>query len=276
MILDSIGFSNYTFKRTPGEPDPIIPYFFISPDTTVAEVLNELAVSTQTAMFFDEYNNFIMMSKNYILPTIDERVTDFELYGSKDFIKDGVLQNKASKNKLANIISVSSQNNDIFNDGSINYKTRYIQKTYGSLKQASLIDQEKTWIYKPVLLWEVTGDQNAKSANDQSNNQSSYTLAAIPLNSNLSTTVPYVANNTLLNNVMDLGEGIYWLSRYNGYFYSNGEVIKFAGDALFVVWQINANLNHGMYLYLNGLIDVVNKINFRLVVDPKGIAHRSF
>ena len=57
----------------------------------------------------------------------------------------------------------------------------------------------------------------------------------------------------------------------NGYFKKildiienhDGEVIKFAGDALFVVWQINANLNHGMYLYLNGLIDVVNKINFR-------------
>ena len=51
LILDYIGFSNYAFYRTTNESDPIIPYFFIAPDQTVAEVLNQLAVSTQTAMF---------------------------------------------------------------------------------------------------------------------------------------------------------------------------------------------------------------------------------
>ena len=70
MLLDYIGFSNYTFKRVEGENDPIIPYFFIAPDQNVAEVLNQLAVSTQTAMFFDEYNNFIAMSKNYLMKIV--------------------------------------------------------------------------------------------------------------------------------------------------------------------------------------------------------------
>ena len=45
LLLDYIGFSNYTFKRVDGENDPIIPYFFIAPDQNVAEVLNQLAVS---------------------------------------------------------------------------------------------------------------------------------------------------------------------------------------------------------------------------------------
>jgi hypothetical protein len=58
-LLDYIGFSNYTFKRVDGESDPIIPFFFVAPDQNVAQVLNQLAVSTQTAMFFDEYNNFV-------------------------------------------------------------------------------------------------------------------------------------------------------------------------------------------------------------------------
>ena len=61
-LLDYIGFSNYVFKRVPGESDPIIPYFFVAPDQNVAEVLNQLAVATQTAMFFDEYNNFVVMT----------------------------------------------------------------------------------------------------------------------------------------------------------------------------------------------------------------------
>lgn len=51
MLLDYIGFSNYVFRRVDDESDPIIPYFFVPPDQNVAEVLNQLAVSTQTAMF---------------------------------------------------------------------------------------------------------------------------------------------------------------------------------------------------------------------------------
>ena len=89
-LLDYIGFTNYTFKRVADESDPIIPYFFIAPDQNVAEVLNQLALATQTAMFFDEYNNFVIMPKEYLLPdvsirdtnsSITERLTN--LYGQK-------------------------------------------------------------------------------------------------------------------------------------------------------------------------------------------------
>ena len=160
-------------------------------------------------MFFDEYNNFICMSKSYMMPTVEERTSDFTL--SKDL----------------NIIDVSSQNNLVYNNGSINYDTRSIQKTYGSIKQASLIDSDKTWIYKPVLLWEVTGTENTKTSTGQVTNQSDYTLSAIPLNSKLSVNVPSVNNNVVVDNIIDFGEGVYWISRYNGYFYSNGEIIKY-------------------------------------------------
>jgi hypothetical protein len=209
FLLDSIGFSNYAFKRVPGEVDLIIPFFFIPTDRNVAEILQDLARSTQTAMFFDEYNNFICMSKSYMMPTETERTSNVTL--SKDL----------------NIIDVSSKNNLVYNNGSINYDTRSIQKTYGSIKQASLVDSDKTWIYKPVLLWEVTGTENTKTSTGQITNQSDYTLSAIPLNSNLSATVPYVKNNIVVDNIMDFGEGVYWISRYNGYFYSNGEIIKY-------------------------------------------------
>jgi hypothetical protein len=89
-----------------------------------------------------------------------------------------------------------------------------------------LVDDAKTWIYKPALLWEVSGTENTKSVNDNSGS-STYTLSAIPLNSNLTANVPSVSNHVVVDNIMDLGEAVYWLSRYNGYFYSNGEMIKF-------------------------------------------------
>ena len=227
MLLDSIGFSNYVFKRAPGEDETIIPYFFVAPETSIAQVLNDIAVSTQTAMFFDEYNNLVLMSKEYMLPDSDVRATDLTLYGSTDFVKDGVLSNKATKQKLANIIEVTSEQDDVFNAGEISYTTRYIQRSTGTIRQASMIDQDKVWIYKPALLWEVAGTELTKSANDVVGNQSSYLLSAIPLQSDLSDVAPYVQNGVIQNNTMDFGEGVYWLSRYNGYFYANGEVIKY-------------------------------------------------
>ncbi len=227
LLLDYVGFSNYTFRRVANEKEPIIPYFFIPPDISVAQILQDLAVSTQTAMFFDEYNNFVMMSKNYIMPSVSERATATTLYGSPDQTNTGIVKNSHSKTKLANIIDFTNQDTQPFNDGAITYTSRYIQKSIGSIKQAMLIDNDRTWIYKPVLLWEVSGTQDTKSVNGEVGNQSQYTLAAIPLNSDLTDVVPFVANNAIQNNVMNFAEASYWMTRYNGYFYSNGEIIKF-------------------------------------------------
>lgn len=234
-IMDSIGYSNYIYKLSPGDKDPIIPFFFVSPNVSVAEVLQELAVATQTAMFFDEYNNFVLMSKKYIMPNPGDRQpnnpdaeVDMTFYGTQDFAKNGILKNQTTNvTALANIKSVNSANKNVFNDGSISYTSRYVQKTYGEVRQASLIDKDKTWQYKPVLLWEIEPTQNSKSINEENANQSAYVLSAIPLNSNLSNAVPTVVNNEVVNNVLDLGEGAYWIPRYNGYFHANAEMIKF-------------------------------------------------
>jgi hypothetical protein len=225
-LLDYIGFSNYVFRRVDGESEPVIPFFFIAPDQNVAEVLNQLALATQTAMFFDEYNNFVIMSKDYLMPTENQRATTFVLSGTNNQTDSGVIKNATSGN-LPNIISIASKDKKIYNDGKINYTTRYIQRSYGSIKQSSMIDKDKTWIYKPSLLWEVSGTENTKTINEVSSNQSKYVLGAMPLNSNLSSSAPTVVNHEIINNIVDFGESIYWLTRYQGYFYSNGEIIKY-------------------------------------------------
>ena len=225
-LLDYIGFTNYTFKRVPGESEPIIPFFFIAPDQNVAQVLNQLAVSTQTAMFFDEYNNFVVMSKDYMMPTEAQRETDFVLSGNNNQTDTSIVENSSS-GILPNIISISSEDKKVYNDGKINYTNRYIQRSYGSIRQSTMIDQDKTWIYKPALLWEVSGTESTKTINELASKQGSYVLGAMPLNSDISNEPPSVVNHILINNVIDLGENIYWLTRYKGYLYSNGEVIKY-------------------------------------------------
>jgi hypothetical protein len=226
-LLDSIGFSNYVFKRVAGEDEAIIPYFFVAPNQSIAQVLEDIAISTQSAMFFDEYNNFIVMSKDYMMPSENQRATDLVLYGTNTQIEEGIVKNKPTQEKLENIIDLSSQVNSVYNDGKINYTSRYIQRSFGTIRQASQIDRDKTWIYKPALLWEVAPEQNTKSVNNEISSQSAYALSAIPLNSSLSNLPPTVSRNRIINNTVDLGEAVYWLPRYNGYLYANGEIIKF-------------------------------------------------
>lgn len=227
MLLDSIGFSNYTVLSTEDESELEIPFFFVAPDISVAQVLNDLAISSQAAMFFDEYNNLVVMSKNYMLPADNERDTDIVLYGTADFERNSVVKNSTTSPKLSNIQSIASKDKEIYNDGAISYTSRYIQRSYGSIKQAALLDREKTWSYKPVLLWEVAPTDQTKPINSEVAAQSSYVLGAVPLNSSLPAKAPTVLNGQVVDNVIDFGDGVYWVTRYNGYFYANGEIIKY-------------------------------------------------
>jgi hypothetical protein len=271
-MLDYIGFSNYSFKRITDEPDPIIPYFFVAPDQSVAEVLSQLAVSTQSAMFFDEYNNFIVMTKSYMMPELTQRETDFTLVGSDYQNNSGITKNNYI-NKQPNIISISSEDKNIFNDGKINYTTRYIQRSYGSIRQSSMVDQEKTWIYKPALLWEVSGTESTKTKNEVAAKQSKYVLGAMPLNSNLSADLPVVSGGIVINNIIDVGENVYWLTRYQGYLYANGEIIKYDAAEFNItgtgnVW-ISSNQEYQKYfatLPFNGKIYPTG--NLRIYSEP--------
>ena len=217
LLLDSVGFSNYVFKRLDDEADPVIPYFFIPPDQSIGEILSGLARATQSAMFFDEFNNFVVATKKYLLNDSPTKVVDTTLYGS-DVIVDGKIE------KPANIISINSKDKKVYNSGTINYTSRYIERTGGTIQQQKFND--KTYIYKPSLLWEVSGSENTKSANDEKTER--FALSAVPLNTTLSNEVPSVsADGVLINNVFDIGENAYWLSRYQGLFVANGEVIKY-------------------------------------------------
>lgn len=238
ILLDSIGFSNYVFKgfddvvrqnvsATELEyfasiNDPVVPYFYVEPDISVAQAMTDLAVSTQTAMFFDEYNNFVIMPKEYLLPEEGRRNTNLSLYGQTESLNGQTVA-------LPNIINISSTDQAILNDGVITYSLKYIQKSYSSLSQAQFLDEDKTYVYKPVLLWEVGSNQPYKTQNSVAEKSSGYSLAAAPLNSTLTASVPYVVDNQIdpATNIIDLGENVYWLGRFQGYLYANGEIIRY-------------------------------------------------
>jgi hypothetical protein len=215
LLLDYIGFSNVVFKRIPDEPEIIIPYFFVPPDQNVAEVLQQLAIASQTSIFFDEYNNLVVMSKEYLLPEEGKRQADSMLFGQD-----------VSPN-LANIINLSSQEKRIYNDGRINYTTRYIQRAISQYSQAPFTDRYKTYGYKPALLWEVSGKEQLRSQNELPQQSQGYTLSAAPLNTDIDAVPPFVENGEIVNNIIDVGENIDNISSYSGYLYANGEIIQY-------------------------------------------------
>lgn len=234
MLLDSIGFSNYSFKRARNEKEAIIPFFYIDPDRAVSEILNNLAIATQSAMFFDEYNNFIVMSKEYLLPSTGERSDEaITLYGSADFEQDGAYTNAtidndsdtSTKPRLANIMEISSSDNKVYNDGTISYTSRSIQRSVSSTNQASTPgSRDDNYTYRTSKIWEV---QPNESVGPNQNKGAGYSLIAYPLNSNLVASPPTVVNHALVNNIVDLGEGAYLMTNFNGYLYANGEIIKY-------------------------------------------------
>lgn len=265
-LLDYTGFTNYHFKRIEGQADPIIPFFFVSPNKNIAQVLAELALATQSAMYFDEYNNFVVSLKEHVLPSAGDRDADFRILGN-DIDGD-----------IANIKSISTSNKQIFNAGQINYTKRYIQRTYGTLRQAMYQDADKTWIYAPTLLWEVTGDEATKATNDSVKTQSSYALSAFTLNSPLSADIPAVDSTGIINNVIDVGESANFAARYNGYLYSNGEIIRYDAvqysvSGVGLVWIENADRYQNYLLslpfngkmYPTGLIRIWAEPNYETV-----------
>ncbi len=229
MLLDSIGFSNYKFYRLNSDEDFIIPFFFVSPEKTVADVLKELAMASQSSVWFNEENDFCVASKNWVLPSKSERVVDGQLVGNTGNFNFDTWKDR----KLPNIISIASDEKRVANAGSINYTERYIQREKSSLDQSMYTGQWTSWMYKPVLLWEVSSDANLRDYNVATNNGSAFNLAALPIENTITAQIPYVVgqpnpkDNYITNNIIDFGEAVNWLGRANGYFYANGEIIKF-------------------------------------------------
>jgi hypothetical protein len=249
LLLDNIGFSNYVFKNINTANDPVIPFFFVEPDASVAEVLQRLAQATQTAMFFDEYNNFVIMPKEYLMPdvsvrddnsAISERLTT--LYGQK------------TNNIVPNIETIAGFETKILNDGQINYTTRYIQREISKLEQASLSLSERTYGYKSAILWELGDQQEARTINQPTGNVG-YALGAVPLGTSLGSAVPTVVNHQIVNNTIDVGESAFWLPRFQGYLFANGEIIRYDAQQ----YQVDAPSASAT----NGLVWITNNNEYQ-------------
>lgn len=226
-ILDTIGFSNYAFVRGLEDSDPIIPFFFVNSEFSIAQALQELARATQSAMFFDEYNSFIVMFKNRMMPS--NPTADIKMIGN-------------SGDELANIKSFASEDKQRFNDGSISFSEKSLGREIYNFDDANRLAKGRRLYNKPSLLWEVQPQNSLYSTGEQS---SGYSLFAGPLKKSLTREPVKVVGGQLTNNVIEIGDQIDLLADYEGYLYANGEIIRF--DAVeYVADSISRNSQSGV------------------------------
>lgn len=213
-LLDSIGFTNYifyfgdraTYRKDLSPLETVIPYFFINETQSIAEVLEQLAIATQCAMFFDEYNNFVVMPREHF-----DDEPQYVLRGGSNR-DDG---------KYANIESIDIEVTTIA-DAEIKYTHRDIARgtlplsEVGESGTRTSGEAGNITAYKPSGVWDVSKMEGA-------------TLSAGPLNSPLSASLPQyspTSQDGVTNNTFDLG--IYAEQfPFKGMVSMNGEVIEF-------------------------------------------------
>lgn len=213
VLLDNIGYSNYQYIGFNDQNDIVIPYFFTGSEVKLTDILIDLAKSARCAMYFDEYNNFIMASKEHLSGA--DRQYDFVLTGENE------------SDIVSNIINIDTTKTEFYNDGSIMYKPKTIQRGELSIDSGYYIGKNRTLGYKPTKLWSLENDID-KSYGSKTKNNSEFVLSAVVLESPLLVKqIPRYYNNAVQHNTIDIGGSAAMLARFGGYLYSNGEIIRY-------------------------------------------------
>ena len=66
-LCDMVGFTNTIVYESAANPSDVVEFFWAGKDQTVWEVIQELASAYQLAVFFDEYRNLRIMTRDYLM-----------------------------------------------------------------------------------------------------------------------------------------------------------------------------------------------------------------
>jgi hypothetical protein len=229
VILDSIGFSNYvfhfgdrkTFKEDTSPLDTIIPYFFVNESQTIAEVLSQLSIATQCAMFFDEYNSFVVMPREHF-----NSPAKYVLRGNNGGLYPNIEEMNLSVSTIA--------------DAEITFTHRDIARGNIPIKQIGesgtrdVGEAGNVTAYRPSSVWDVSKLEGA-------------TLSAAPINTSLTQDLPSYSPSSpdgVSNNTFDLGIYAQYFP-FSGLVAMNGEVIEFDAKEYMIdgkqVWVSSKN-----------------------------------
>lgn len=138
VLLNNEGWTNFRVLGNTNDLDNI-EYFFTNSQSTIAEVLNEIAIATQSAIFIDAYGNLTIATKDYMMnpsktPSWYLTTEDIDINGEVVTIKNNSISPELSGygiqdvDYLANVVNYTISNIDPINDGEVTYNKRSYKK----------------------------------------------------------------------------------------------------------------------------------------------------
>jgi hypothetical protein len=193
MLLDNIGFNGFRFDKTntlsgPGggdQEDVVLDFFYSKKEQNVMEVLESLAVSTQTSIYMDVDNELVAMTKEKVLSSSEK---DFWMIGNDNTTtlstKTGVDSTSVTNiGYIANIQSYRENSEEPITDISVQYTGNGLEKKSFQLMDTS-DDKKKDILETPTFGASIvnrdiryTTDVAWKTGNDK-NSSDNYLAAA--------------------------------------------------------------------------------------------------
>jgi hypothetical protein len=183
-LLDNCGVTGLEFKKLTNDnksdnEDTKILNFYCKKDETLLEVLEKLAISTQSAMYIDAVGKLNVLTKERLTgrvrkaeSTSSSAGTDFWLVGSPTNASDQ--EHAYISDYIANISSIQETKVSPITDGTITYHNFDIAKSPGGqLLQSTDIELKSVppailavsdYVYKNTLLWEPKDNDAVLSA----------------------------------------------------------------------------------------------------------------
>jgi len=266
FLLDNIGITGLEFKRKETgasslSQDPRIRSFFCKKEQTVAEVLEQLAIATQCAIYYDAANKLNVLTKERLTSSETSEPstpfvsgTDFWMVMDENYSlgNSNVSEYPFVSSYNANVISFTEDNINPITNGEINYRV------YGPPKVPRIDELPENKLneltedfpptqlsfsnygYATTLLWEPEGNDSVLGAANVNENirarrlKNVLTTTYLARDENAATIQAYEEikdNRAKLQSLiiyLDRNEG-FSIAPFEGYILVDSEYIKFRG-----------------------------------------------
>jgi hypothetical protein len=257
ILLDNSGITNYDYVKayTDSRDDYVMDFFFCSDDQTVADVLGDIANSSQCSIFIDANNTIKVVTKEAFNANRAAGNTDFWLVGTEDWAVSDPEYTYLNGNYVANMMSISEQKIPPVTEMTVSYAGNGItRQPKAILKTPELFNDTNNAFYNASIISRELSYVNSELWTIDSEEGSDKVLLSMPYLSNISTSRPSAVSNggsaTGVNElirsiyssanasdkeyfeiVLDQERGIEFLqaNKFSGHIMIDAELIKYNG-----------------------------------------------
>lgn len=278
ILLDNAGITNYEYIKAyeDSRDDFVMDFFFCSDEQTVADVLGDIALSSQCTVFVDANNTIKVFTKEFFNSNRSIVDTDFWVVGSEDWTESDTETAYLDGEYVSNAISFSENKIMPITEMSIEFAGNGIKRAPKAILNApELLNEEANPFYNASIVSRDISYVNTELWSIDSAEDSDKVLLSMPYISEITTVRPaVVSNGGDANNINDLIRDIYsnatatekkyfeivldqergieflQSKKFNGYVMINSELIKYNGIVVDVFDPVNI-ANSGRKIVFN-------------------------